>query len=101
MAQLQRPEFAYLNGKLVLCDEATLHVGCEASIRGLNVLEGIKGCWQPDGQFKVIMMRQHYERLNGLPAYSMKLSIGKRAVDAMLIQMKKLSSVSCDDKIDA
>ena len=63
MAQLQRPEFAYLNGKLVLWDEATLHVGCEASIRGLNVFEGIKGYWQPDGQFKVIMMRQHYERL--------------------------------------
>jgi len=63
VAQLQRPEFAYLNGKLVPWDEATLHVGCEASFRGLNVFEGINGYWQPDGQFKVIMMRQHYDRL--------------------------------------
>lgn len=63
MAQLQRPAFAYMNGKLVRWDEATLHVGCEAAIRGLNVFEGLKGYWQPDGQFKVVMIRQHYERL--------------------------------------
>ncbi len=63
MAQLQRPTFAFMNGRLVPWDEATLHVGCEASIRGLNVFEGLKGYWQPDGQFKIVMMRQHYERL--------------------------------------
>lgn len=63
MAQLQRPTFAFMNRKLVPWDEATLHVGCEASIRGLNVFEGLKGYWQPDGQFKVVMIRQHYERL--------------------------------------
>lgn len=63
MAQLQRPAFAYMNGRLVGWDEAMLHVGCEAAIRGLNVFEGLKGYWQPDGQFKVVMMRQHYERL--------------------------------------
>lgn len=63
MAQLQRPAFAYLKGKLVPWDEATLHVGCEAVTRGLNVFEGLKGYWQPDGQFKMLMMRQHYERL--------------------------------------
>lgn len=63
MAQLQRPTFAYMNGKLVPWGEAQLHVGCEAAIRGLNVFEGLKGYWQPDGQFKIIMLRQHYERL--------------------------------------
>ena len=26
-------------------------------------LKGFKGCWQLDGQFKVVMIRQHYERL--------------------------------------
>jgi branched-chain amino acid aminotransferase len=31
--------------------------------RGLNVFEGIKGYWQPDGQFKILMMHQHYKRL--------------------------------------
>lgn len=63
MAQLQRPAFAYMNGKLVPWDQATLHIGCEAVTRNRNVFEGLKGYWQPDGQFKIIMMRQHYERL--------------------------------------
>ncbi|MBX3329364.1 MAG: aminotransferase class IV [Nitrospira sp.] len=63
MAQLQRPAFAYMNGKLVPWDQATLHIGCEAITRGRNVFEGLKGYWQPDGQFKIIMMRQHYDRL--------------------------------------
>lgn len=63
MAQLQRPAFAYMKGKLVPWDQATLHIGCEAVTRGRNVFEGLKGYWQPDGQFKIIMMRQHYERL--------------------------------------
>lgn len=63
MAQLQRPTFAYMKGKLIPWDQATLHIGCEAVIRGLNVFEGLKGYWQPDGKFKVLMLRQHYERL--------------------------------------
>ena len=63
MAQLQRPAFAYMNRKLVPWDEATLQIGCEAAIRGLNVFEGLKGYWQPDGQFKMLMVRKHYERL--------------------------------------
>jgi len=52
-----------MGGKLRSWDEATLHVGCEAVTRGLNVFEGIKGYWQPDGRFGVIKLRQHYERL--------------------------------------
>jgi branched-chain amino acid aminotransferase len=52
-----------MNGKLVPWDQATLHIGCEAVTRGRNVFEGLKGYWQPDGQFKIIMMRQHYDRL--------------------------------------
>jgi branched-chain amino acid aminotransferase len=63
VAQLQRPAFAYMQGKLVPWDQATLHIGCEAVTRGLNVFEGLKGYWQPDGQFKMLMMRRHYERL--------------------------------------
>jgi len=63
VAQLQRPAFAYMNGKLVPWDQATLHIGCEAVTRGRNVFEGLKGYWQPNGQFKIIMMRRHYERL--------------------------------------
>ena len=40
MAQLQRPEIAYMNGRLVQWDQAVLHVGSEAVIRGLTSLRG-------------------------------------------------------------
>ena len=63
MAQLQRPEFVYMNGKLTPWDEACLHVGCEAVTRGLNVYEGLKGYWQPDGTFKLVDLRKHHARL--------------------------------------
>jgi branched-chain amino acid aminotransferase len=63
VAQLQRPELAYMNGSLVQWDKAVLHVGCEAVTRGLNVFEGLKAYWQADGSMKIAMARQHYDRL--------------------------------------
>lgn len=63
MAQLQRPAFAYMKGKLVPWDEATLHIGCEGVTRGVNVFEGIKGYWQLDGRFGIVRLRSHYDRL--------------------------------------
>jgi branched-chain amino acid aminotransferase len=61
--QLQRPKFVFMGGKLISWDEAVLHVGCEAVTRGLNVFEGIKGYWQPDGRFAIVMLQRHYDRL--------------------------------------
>lgn len=63
MTQLQRPKYVYMGGGLRLWEEAVLHVGCEAVTRGLNVFEGVKGYWQPDGRFGIVRLRQHYERL--------------------------------------
>jgi branched-chain amino acid aminotransferase len=63
MAQLQRPDFAYMNGKLIPWDEAVLHVGCEAVTRGLNVFEGIKGYWQNNDRFGIVFLERHYKRL--------------------------------------
>jgi len=61
--KLQKPEFAYMGGQLRPWDEATLHVGCEAAIRGANVFEGVKGYRQPDDSLAVVMLRPHYDRL--------------------------------------
>ncbi len=61
--KLQKPKFVHMNGRLRLWDEATLHVGCEAAIRGLNVFEGVKAYRQPDGSLAIVMLRSHYERL--------------------------------------
>lgn len=63
MIQLQKPKLVYMGGKLRSWDEAVLHIGCEAVNRGLNVFEGIKGYWQPDGRFGIVRLRHHYERL--------------------------------------
>jgi branched-chain amino acid aminotransferase len=60
---LQQPEFVYMNGTLCRWEEARLHVASEAAIRGLNVYEGVKGYWQADGRFAVVMLRRHYDRL--------------------------------------
>lgn len=60
---LQKPPWVYMGGGLRAWDEAVLHVGCEASIRGLNVFEGLKGYRQPDGSLAIVMLRPHYERL--------------------------------------
>src|SRR5258708_37529289 len=63
MMALQKPRFVYMSGRLRPWDEATLHVGCEAATRGLNVFEGIKGYWSPDGQFGIVMLPPHHARL--------------------------------------
>lgn len=63
MAELQKPKFVYMGGTLRLWEDAKLHVGCEALTRGLNVYEGVKGYWQSDGRFGIVMLRRHYERL--------------------------------------
>lgn len=63
MAQLQKPEFVYMGGALRRWEEAVLHVGCEGVTRSLNVFEGIKGYWQPNGQFGILQLKRHFERL--------------------------------------
>jgi branched-chain amino acid aminotransferase len=61
--KVQKPKFAYMGGRLRPYDEAALHVGCEAVIRGVNVFEGVRGYRQPDGSFALVRLRSHYERL--------------------------------------
>jgi branched-chain amino acid aminotransferase len=63
MIKLQEPKYVFMGGDLRLWKEATLHVGCEAVTRSLNVFEGLKGYWKPDGPFGIVQLRRHYERL--------------------------------------
>lgn len=63
MKKLQKPEFVYMQGKLIPWAEAVIHVGCEAATRGLNVFEGIKGYWHVDESFGIIFLQRHYQRL--------------------------------------
>ena len=63
MAKLQEPKYVYMGGALRPWNEATLHIGCEAVTRSLNVFEGLKGYWQPSGPFGIVQLRHHYERL--------------------------------------
>ncbi|MGB8473094.1 MAG: hypothetical protein WCE61_03280 [Candidatus Acidiferrum sp.] len=63
MVKLQEPKYVYMGGDFRLWKEATLHVGCEALTRSVNVFEGLKGYWSPAGSFGIAQVRQHYDRL--------------------------------------
>ena len=63
MIKLQEPKYVYMGGGLRPWKEATLHVGCEAVTRSLNVFEGLKGYWKPNGPFGIVRLRHHYQRL--------------------------------------
>lgn len=64
MVKLQKPAFVYMNGGLVPWDDANLHVSSPAAIRGISVLEGIKGYWRHDeSHLSLLALRAHYERL--------------------------------------
>ncbi len=62
MVDLQRPEFIYFDRQIRPWDDARIHVSSEAVFRGLNVFEGLKGYWQPDGSLGVVALQRHYER---------------------------------------
>ena len=62
--RLQRPEVVWYRGALTPWDDATLHVGSEAAVRGLNVFEGLKAYWQPDDRLAFVLLRRHFERLH-------------------------------------
>jgi branched-chain amino acid aminotransferase len=63
MVQLQKPKYVYARGRIRPWDEAVFHVSSEAVVRGLNVFEGLKGYWQPDGSFGIVAMERHWRRL--------------------------------------
>ena len=63
MVFLQRPKFAYYDGDVRPWAGAVVHVSSEGLYRGLNVFEGLKAHWQPDGAMGIIAHRAHYERL--------------------------------------
>ena len=64
MVVLQRPPYVWMGGRLTEWDQATIHVGSEALIRGISVFEGIKGYWRHDGaELALLALREHYDRL--------------------------------------
>ena len=65
MVQLQKPPYVYMNGRITAWDEAKIHVGSEALIRGISVFEGIKGYWNHDSSaFSLLAIPAHFQRLN-------------------------------------
>lgn len=61
--RLQRPDWVFFAGQVRPWEDAVLHISSEAVVRGLNVFEGLKGYWQPDGGFGFVHLRRHFERL--------------------------------------
>ncbi len=63
MVVLQKPKYAFFEGAVRPYEQALLHASCEAVFRGLNVFEGLKAYWQPDGSMGIVALDRHYERL--------------------------------------
>jgi branched-chain amino acid aminotransferase len=60
---LQKPKYIYFDGKISYWEDAVFHISSEAVLRGLNVFEGLKGYWQPDGSFGIVALERHFQRL--------------------------------------
>jgi branched-chain amino acid aminotransferase len=64
MVQLQVPKYVYARGRVRPWEEAVFHISSEAVVRGLNVFEGLKAYWQPDGgSFGIVAIERHWRRL--------------------------------------
>ncbi|MDQ8730536.1 aminotransferase class IV [Bradyrhizobium sp. LHD-71] len=63
MVQLQKPKYVWFGGGITVWEEARFHVSSEAVVRGLNVFEGLRGYWQPDGSFGFLALPRHWARL--------------------------------------
>ena len=63
MVKLQKPKYVWFGGRIAKWDEARFHVSSEAVVRGLNVFEGLRGYWQPDGSFGFLALPRHWVRL--------------------------------------
>jgi branched-chain amino acid aminotransferase len=63
MVKLQKPKYIWFGGRIAKWDEARFHVSSEAVVRGLNVFEGLRGYWQPDGSFGFLALPRHWARL--------------------------------------
>lgn len=61
--RLQTPKYVYFDGEVRPWEEAVFHVSSEAVLRGLSVFEGVKGYWQPNGDFAFLLLERHHERL--------------------------------------
>jgi branched-chain amino acid aminotransferase len=61
--RLQVPKWAYYQGAVRPYADAKLHIASEAVVRGLNVFEGLKGFWQPDGSFGLVALPRHWRRM--------------------------------------
>ncbi len=61
---MSNPKYAFMDGKVVPWDEATVHVFSPAAKYGAGVFEGIRGYWNPDHEeMYLFKMEPHLKRL--------------------------------------
>ena len=64
MSEFKMPQYVWMNGKLVPCEEATVHIFSPCARYGTNVFEGLRAYWNEEKkELYAFRIREHYERL--------------------------------------
>ncbi|GAF91767.1 unnamed protein product, partial [marine sediment metagenome] len=59
-----KPEFVWMNGKIIPFDEAVVHVMTPTARYGTNVFEGIRAYWgEEKKELYAFRLNDHYQRL--------------------------------------
>ncbi len=63
MREVKKPNYVWMDGKMIPFDDATIHAFSPAAKYGINVFEGLRAYWNEEKKelfsFKV---REHYQR---------------------------------------
>lgn len=61
---MEKPQWAWINGRFIPWDECTLHVRTQAVMFGGSVFEGVRAYWNADKEeLYVFKLREHIDRL--------------------------------------
>ena len=64
MPKSAMPEHVWMNGKLIPCEQATIHVFTPCARYGTNAFEGLRAYWNEEkNELYAFRIREHYERL--------------------------------------
>jgi branched-chain amino acid aminotransferase len=82
---MQKSEFIWFDGQLILWDQATVHVAAHALHYGSSVFEGIRAYALPGGP-AIFCLEEHLDRLwNSSKVYRLKISYSRQVIHQAIL----------------